>query len=386
MRSRRSTRRCSAGRGTAGWSGSRPSTASPTVGNSDSHEARGDRDRLDDVPGPRRRPTCGRRSRRAGPTTTARSTGRAASSRRSGGSSGSTAATPGTASAAGSAATARVATSAIRAAATVRRGSTRSGSAERQSRRRGGQSGPMKIGLVSPYVYPLPGGVTQHVRYLYENLRLRGHDVRILTSSHGLQRASEGDIIRIGKGFSMPVNGSVGTITLSPRFVSQVRDMLEREQFDLLHFHEPFVPFLSPIILRALDERERRDLPRLRRLLAVVRVRQQGDEGRGGPAARADRRQRRREALHRSLLPGRVQGHPERRRRRPVPAGRPARALAGRHPEHPLRRPVRAAQGPPGAAQGVPHPAQDRLRLPAPRRRQRARSAGRPAATSRRAG
>ncbi len=108
----------------------------------------------------------------------------------------------------------------------------------------------MKVGLVSPYVYPLPGGVTQHVRYLYENMRLRGHDVRILTSSHGLQRASEGDIIRIGKGFSMPVNGSVGTITLSPRFVSQVREMLERERFDLLHFHEPFVPFLSPIILR----------------------------------------------------------------------------------------------------------------------------------------
>ncbi len=108
----------------------------------------------------------------------------------------------------------------------------------------------MKIGLVSPYVYPVPGGVTQHVRYLYENLRLRGHDVRILTSSHGLQRASEGDIIRIGKGFSLPVNGSVGTVTLSPRFVSQVRDTLEREQFDLLHFHEPFVPFLSTVLLR----------------------------------------------------------------------------------------------------------------------------------------
>jgi phosphatidylinositol alpha-mannosyltransferase len=108
----------------------------------------------------------------------------------------------------------------------------------------------MKVGLVTPYVYPLPGGVTQHVRYLYENLRLRGHDVRILSSSHGLQRASEGDIIRIGKGFSLPVNGSVGTITLSPRFISQVRDTLEHEQFDLLHFHEPFVPFLSPIVLR----------------------------------------------------------------------------------------------------------------------------------------
>ena len=108
----------------------------------------------------------------------------------------------------------------------------------------------MKIGLVSPYVYPLPGGVTQHVRYLYENLRLRGHDVRILTSSHGLQRGSEGDVIRLGKGFSMPSNGSVGTITLSPRYVSQARERLDRERFDVLHFHEPFVPFLSLVLLR----------------------------------------------------------------------------------------------------------------------------------------
>jgi phosphatidylinositol alpha-mannosyltransferase len=108
----------------------------------------------------------------------------------------------------------------------------------------------MKIGLVSPYVYPLPGGVTQHVRYLYENLRLRGHDVRILTSSHGLQRSSEGDVIRLGKGFSMPANGSVGTITISPRYISQVREVLDRERFDVLHFHEPFVPFLSLVLLR----------------------------------------------------------------------------------------------------------------------------------------
>jgi phosphatidylinositol alpha-mannosyltransferase len=107
----------------------------------------------------------------------------------------------------------------------------------------------LKIGLVTPYVYPLPGGVNQHVRYLYENLRLRGHDVRIISTKHGVQRASEGDVIRIGRGFSLPANGSVGTITLSPRFLSQVRDVLEREQFDLLHFHEPFVPFLSLVVL-----------------------------------------------------------------------------------------------------------------------------------------
>jgi phosphatidylinositol alpha-mannosyltransferase len=107
----------------------------------------------------------------------------------------------------------------------------------------------VKIGLVTPYVYPLPGGVNQHVRYLYEHLRLRGHDVRIISTTHGIQRASDGDVIRIGRGFSLPANGSVGTITVSPRFLSQVRDVLEREQFDLLHFHEPFVPFLSLVVL-----------------------------------------------------------------------------------------------------------------------------------------
>ena len=49
--------------------------------------------------------------------------------------------------------------------------------------------------------------------------------------------------------------------------------MLEREQFDLLHFHEPFVPFLSLVRAAPVDQRQRRDVPRLRRLLAGVRVR-----------------------------------------------------------------------------------------------------------------
>jgi phosphatidylinositol alpha-mannosyltransferase len=108
----------------------------------------------------------------------------------------------------------------------------------------------VKIGLVCPYIYPDGGGVAQHVGYLYENLRLRGHDVRIITASHGPQRASEGDVIRLGVGFSVPTNGSVGTLTFSPRYLSQIRAMLERERFDLLHFHEPFVPFLSLFLLR----------------------------------------------------------------------------------------------------------------------------------------
>jgi phosphatidyl-myo-inositol alpha-mannosyltransferase len=108
----------------------------------------------------------------------------------------------------------------------------------------------MKIGLVCPYIYPETGGVAVHVRYLYENLRLRGHDVRVITASHGPQRSSEGDIIRLGVGFSVPINASVGTLTFSPRYLTQIDDMLERERFDVLHLHEPFVPFLSLFLLR----------------------------------------------------------------------------------------------------------------------------------------
>jgi phosphatidylinositol alpha-mannosyltransferase len=108
----------------------------------------------------------------------------------------------------------------------------------------------MKIGLVCPYIYPETGGVAVHVRYLYENLRLRGHDVRVITASHGPQRSSEGDIIRLGVGFSVPINASVGTLTFSPRYLTQIDDMLERERFDVLHLHAPFVPFLSLFLLR----------------------------------------------------------------------------------------------------------------------------------------
>jgi phosphatidylinositol alpha-mannosyltransferase len=108
----------------------------------------------------------------------------------------------------------------------------------------------VKIGVVTPYIYPLPGGVNDHVHYLVRELRERGHDVKIITASHGFQPSREGDVIRLGKGFSVPSNGSVGNITISPRFNSQVRDLLRAERFDLLHFHEPFVPFLSLVTLR----------------------------------------------------------------------------------------------------------------------------------------
>jgi phosphatidylinositol alpha-mannosyltransferase len=112
---------------------------------------------------------------------------------------------------------------------------------------------PLKIGIVSPYGYPHPGGVNEHVRFTYEALRRMGHDAWIITSKYGRERESEGHIIRLGTGWAAPSNGSVGRVTLGLRFKNQARELLSTQQFDILHFHEPLVPFLSPTMLDASD-------------------------------------------------------------------------------------------------------------------------------------
>ena len=112
---------------------------------------------------------------------------------------------------------------------------------------------PLKIGIVSPYGYPHPGGVNEHVRFTYEAMRRMGHDVWIITSKYGRERESEGYIIRLGTGWAAPANGSVGRVTLGLNFKRQTREVLEAHRFDILHFHEPLVPFLSPTMLDASE-------------------------------------------------------------------------------------------------------------------------------------
>ena len=112
---------------------------------------------------------------------------------------------------------------------------------------------PLKIGIVSPYGYPHPGGVNEHVRHTYEAMREMGHDVWVITSKYGRERESEGHVIRLGTGWAAPANGSVGRVTLGLRFKRQAREVLDDHRFDILHFHEPFVPFLSPTVLEASE-------------------------------------------------------------------------------------------------------------------------------------
>jgi phosphatidylinositol alpha-mannosyltransferase len=113
----------------------------------------------------------------------------------------------------------------------------------------GASAGPLKVALVSPYGYPHPGGVNDHVRNQYEQLRILGHDAWIITSKYGKERESEGHVIRLGTGWAFPTNGSIGRVTLGWRFKEQARELLAEHDFDILHFHEPLVPFLSPTVL-----------------------------------------------------------------------------------------------------------------------------------------
>jgi len=115
------------------------------------------------------------------------------------------------------------------------------------------ERGRLKVGIVTPYGYPHPGGVNEHVRHTYEAMRRMGHDVWIITSKYGKERTTEGHVIRLGTGYAFPANGSMGRVTLSWRFKERARELLAEQRFDVLHFHEPLVPFLSPTVLDQSD-------------------------------------------------------------------------------------------------------------------------------------
>lgn len=107
----------------------------------------------------------------------------------------------------------------------------------------------MKIALVSPYDWAHPGGVSEHIRHLAHQLRSLGHEVRTLAPS-SRKDAEEPGFYRIGGVVPVPVNDSVARITLSFNLARRVQQIMEREAFDVLHLHEPFMPALPLTVLR----------------------------------------------------------------------------------------------------------------------------------------
>ena len=104
----------------------------------------------------------------------------------------------------------------------------------------------MKIGLVCPYNIFKGGGVQECVIALKEQLTERGHDVRIVTPKpRNVPETYDNEILLVGTATDVKspfhTTAQVSATVDSTSLIA----MLERENFDVLHFHEPWVPLIS---------------------------------------------------------------------------------------------------------------------------------------------
>src|SRR5215204_4029714 len=113
----------------------------------------------------------------------------------------------------------------------------------------------MKVGIVVPFSWSFWGAVVEHAELQAAALRERGHDVRLIMGNDppgqftrvlhprvGRHGEPPPEVIPIGRSVIVPANGSLPNIILSPRSILRIRRVLAREQFDVLHLHEPMTP------------------------------------------------------------------------------------------------------------------------------------------------
>lgn len=102
----------------------------------------------------------------------------------------------------------------------------------------------MRIGIVCPYSFDVPGGVQNHVMDLAEALLGLGHEVSVLAPADE-DSALPPYVVSAGRAVPLPYNGSVARIAFGPVSTARVRRWITRGEFDVLHVHEPLTPSLS---------------------------------------------------------------------------------------------------------------------------------------------
>jgi phosphatidylinositol alpha-mannosyltransferase len=103
----------------------------------------------------------------------------------------------------------------------------------------------MRIGLVSPYAWTVPGGVNNHVASLVNYLERAGHDVYVVAPAGDLKRsqaAIPANFISAGRAFPVPSNGSVAYVNGSFFMLGRMSRILEPLKLDVVHVHEPTIP------------------------------------------------------------------------------------------------------------------------------------------------
>lgn len=102
----------------------------------------------------------------------------------------------------------------------------------------------MRIGLVCPYSWDVPGGVAVHMRDLAESLIRDGHYVSVLTPVDG-EGPLPDYVVNGGKPVAVPYNGSVARLNFGFKAIQGIRRWIREGEFDVLHVHEPMSPSLS---------------------------------------------------------------------------------------------------------------------------------------------
>jgi phosphatidylinositol alpha-mannosyltransferase len=102
----------------------------------------------------------------------------------------------------------------------------------------------LRIGLVCPYSWDVPGGVQNHIRDLAEFLINNGHHVEVLAPATESEDLPD-YVVSAGRAVSIPYNGAVARLLFGVRANSRVRSWINDGDFDLLHLHEPAIPSLS---------------------------------------------------------------------------------------------------------------------------------------------
>ncbi len=108
----------------------------------------------------------------------------------------------------------------------------------------------MKIAMVSPYDFTWPGGVTAHVAQLARALGRSGHEVQVLAPHSPSRDFQDADLlVPLGRSVPLPSGGSIARVSLSWWLYPKVRALLKKEQFDIIHLHEPMAPILPLCVL-----------------------------------------------------------------------------------------------------------------------------------------
>ena len=102
----------------------------------------------------------------------------------------------------------------------------------------------MRIGIVCPYSFEVPGGVQQHVRDLAETLIALGHTVSVLAPADD-DVPLPPYVVPAGRAVPVRYNGSVARLSFGPLSAARVRRWVTSGDFDVVHVHEPLTPSLS---------------------------------------------------------------------------------------------------------------------------------------------